>query len=167
MVYRKVPTLPMMRKLENFVSDNRMSLSKKRKPLVGGMGKTTLAAMVAEHPDVRRYFIDGVVWVYVGDQELNYSRYTQCLRELVGQLDFYQKVPLFAELLNARHGFNLVYEDVQQMGVKCLETEREFNKMAGLNTERCDVPEFMRNEPLPPGLFADPDAEPEGPDFRL
>lgn len=30
----------MMRKLENFVSDNRMSLSKKRKPLVGGMGKT-------------------------------------------------------------------------------------------------------------------------------
>ena len=67
---------------------------------VGGMGKTTLAAMVAEHPDVRRYFIDGVVWVYVGDQELNYSRYTQCLRELVAQLDFYQGVPLFAELLH-------------------------------------------------------------------
>jgi hypothetical protein len=57
---------------------------------VGGMGKTTLAAMVAQHPDVRRYFIDGVVWVYVGDKELNYARYTQCLRELVAQLDFYQ-----------------------------------------------------------------------------
>jgi aldehyde:ferredoxin oxidoreductase len=63
---------------------------------------------------------------------------------------FVKKPDLFAELLNARHGFNLKYEDVQQMGVKCLETEREFNKMAGLNTERCDVPEFMRNEPLPP-----------------
>lgn len=67
---------------------------------VGGMGKTTLAAMVAQHPDVRRYFIDGVVWVYVGDKHLNYNRYTQCLRELVAQLDFYQGVPLFAELLH-------------------------------------------------------------------
>jgi aldehyde:ferredoxin oxidoreductase len=63
---------------------------------------------------------------------------------------FVKKPDLFAELLNARHGFNLTYEDVQQMGVKCLETEREFNKMAGLKTERCDVPEFMRYEPLPP-----------------
>lgn len=67
---------------------------------VGGMGKTTLAAMVAQHPDVRRYFIDAVVWIYVGGKELNYSRYTQCLRELVAQLDFYQGVPLFAELLH-------------------------------------------------------------------
>ncbi|KAL3918413.1 MAG: hypothetical protein SGILL_004247 [Bacillariaceae sp.] len=67
---------------------------------VGGMGKSTLAAMVAQHPDVRRYFIDGVAWVYVGDKELNYARYTQCLRELVAQLDFYQGVPLFAELLH-------------------------------------------------------------------
>jgi aldehyde:ferredoxin oxidoreductase len=63
---------------------------------------------------------------------------------------FVKKPDLFAELLNARHGFNLTYEDVQQIGVKCLETEREFNKMAGLNTERCDVPEFMRHEPLSP-----------------
>jgi aldehyde:ferredoxin oxidoreductase len=63
---------------------------------------------------------------------------------------FVKKPDLFAELLNARHGFNLTYEDVQQIGVECLETEREFNKMAGLNTERCDVPEFMRHEPLPP-----------------
>jgi tetratricopeptide (TPR) repeat protein len=67
---------------------------------VGGVGKTTLAAMVASHPDVRKYFIDGVAWVYIGDKELNYSRYTQCLRELVAQLDFYQGVPLFAELLH-------------------------------------------------------------------
>ncbi|CAJ1940084.1 unnamed protein product [Cylindrotheca closterium] len=67
---------------------------------VAGVGKTTLAAMVAEHPDVRRYFIDGVVWIYVGDKELTYSRYTQCLRDLVAQLDFYDGVPLFAELIH-------------------------------------------------------------------
>lgn len=56
--------------------------------------------MVAEHQDVRRYFIDGVVWIHIGDKELTYSRYTQCLRELVAQLDFYQGVPLFAELIH-------------------------------------------------------------------
>ena len=63
---------------------------------------------------------------------------------------FVKKPDLFAELLNARHGFNLTYQNVQQMGVTCLETEREFNQMAGLNSKRCDVPEFMRYEPLPP-----------------
>jgi tetratricopeptide (TPR) repeat protein len=67
---------------------------------VAGVGKTTLAAMVAEHRDVRRHFIDGVVWVYLGNEELNYNRYTQCLRELVAQLDFYDGIPLFAELLH-------------------------------------------------------------------
>ncbi len=67
---------------------------------VAGVGKTTLAAMVAEHHDVRRYFIDGVAWIYLGDEELNYNRYTQCLRELVAQLDFYDGIPLFAELLH-------------------------------------------------------------------
>eukprot|EP00980_Cylindrotheca_fusiformis_P027908 scaffold22568_cov125-Cylindrotheca_fusiformis.AAC.5 len=67
---------------------------------VGGTGKTTLAAMVAEHPDVRRYFIDGVVWIHVGEKELTYSRYTHCLRDLVAQLDFYEGEPLFAELIH-------------------------------------------------------------------
>jgi aldehyde:ferredoxin oxidoreductase len=63
---------------------------------------------------------------------------------------FVKQPELFAELLNARHGFKLTYPDVQQMGVKCLEAEREFNKRAGLSTDQCDVPEFMRYEPLPP-----------------
>jgi len=63
---------------------------------------------------------------------------------------FVKQPELFAELLNARHGFKLTYADVQQMGVKCLEAEREFNERAGLSTDQCDVPEFMRYEPLPP-----------------
>jgi len=63
---------------------------------------------------------------------------------------FVKKPGLFADLLNARHGFKLTYADVQQMGVNCLEAEREFNKRAGLGTDHCDVPEFMRYEPLPP-----------------
>jgi aldehyde:ferredoxin oxidoreductase len=36
------------------------------------------------------------------------------------------------------------------MGRKCLEMERDFNRLAGVPDERCDVPEFMRTEPLPP-----------------
>lgn len=57
---------------------------------------------------------------------------------------------LMARLLNARYGWSLSYADVQQMGLKCLEMERDFNRRAGVSDERCDVPEFMRTEPLPP-----------------
>jgi hypothetical protein len=67
---------------------------------LAGVGKTTVAAMVAAHVDVRRFFKDGVAWVHVGKEELDYQRYTQCLRELVAQLVFYDGVPLFAELLH-------------------------------------------------------------------
>jgi aldehyde:ferredoxin oxidoreductase len=55
-----------------------------------------------------------------------------------------------ARLLNARYGWSLRYGDVQHMGLKCLEMERDFNRLAGVPDERCDVPEFMRSEPLPP-----------------
>ena len=65
-----------------------------------GVGKTTMAAMVTSHPDVRRHFKDGIAWVNVGPKEMNYTRYTQCLRELISQLEFYDGVPLFAELLH-------------------------------------------------------------------
>ena len=60
---------------------------------------------------------------------------------------FVKKPELFAELLNARYGWSLTYDDVQQMGVECLEAEEEFNRQAGISG---DVPEFMRHEPLPP-----------------
>jgi aldehyde:ferredoxin oxidoreductase len=36
------------------------------------------------------------------------------------------------------------------MGVDVLETEREFNRKAGVSEEFFDIPEFMREEPLPP-----------------
>lgn len=67
---------------------------------MAGVGKTTMAALVGNHPDVRRFYKDGVAWVHLGHQEMTYTRYTQCLRELVSQLTFYDGVPLFAELLH-------------------------------------------------------------------
>jgi tetratricopeptide (TPR) repeat protein len=67
---------------------------------MAGVGKTTMAAIVANHPDVRRFYQDGVAWIYLGPQEMTYVRYTHCLRELISQLSFYDGVPLFAELLH-------------------------------------------------------------------
>ena len=63
---------------------------------------------------------------------------------------FVKNPELMARLLNARYGWALAYSDVQRMGLKCLEMEREFNRLAGVPDERCDVPEFMRTEPLAP-----------------
>jgi aldehyde:ferredoxin oxidoreductase len=63
---------------------------------------------------------------------------------------FVKKPDLIAELLNARYGWHLNFEDVQKMGVECLETEEKFNTLAGIDADHCDVPEFMRYEPLPP-----------------
>jgi len=69
---------------------------------VDGVGKTTLAAMVAHHADVRRFFLDGVIWIYIGQMELNYTRYTQCLRELLAQLylEDDEQVPMFPDLIH-------------------------------------------------------------------
>lgn len=57
---------------------------------------------------------------------------------------------LAAEALNGRFGWEWKYADVQRMGIRCLEDEREFNDRAGASDRDTDVPEFMREEPLPP-----------------
>src|SRR5512139_3313216 len=63
---------------------------------------------------------------------------------------FVKKPELFALFLNGRYGWNVTYEDVQKIGIDALETEREFNWRAGVSEEFYDIPEFMREEPLPP-----------------
>jgi aldehyde:ferredoxin oxidoreductase len=63
---------------------------------------------------------------------------------------FVKKPELFASFLKGRYGWDVTYDDVQKMGVDALETEREFNRQAGVSEEFFDVPEFMREEPLPP-----------------
>lgn len=55
-----------------------------------------------------------------------------------------------AKLLNGRYGWNWTYRDVQAMGKECLRVESEFNRRAGIDDSRCDLPEFMKYEPLPP-----------------
>ena len=63
---------------------------------------------------------------------------------------FVKKPELFASFLKGRYGWDVTYDDVQKMGIDALETEREFNRRAGVSEEFFDVPEFMREEPLPP-----------------
>ena len=63
---------------------------------------------------------------------------------------FVKDPSLSARLLNARYGWKWTYQEVRNMGLDCLHTESEFNRLAGVSEVRCDVPEFMRTEPLPP-----------------
>jgi len=63
---------------------------------------------------------------------------------------FVKKPELFGSFLKGRFGWNLTFDEVQKMGIDVLETEREFNRRAGVSEELFDVPEFMREEPLPP-----------------
>jgi len=63
---------------------------------------------------------------------------------------FTKNPDLFLPLLKGRYGWDLTYADVQRMGLDVLETEREFNRRSGAGEEFNDIPEFMREEPLPP-----------------
>jgi aldehyde:ferredoxin oxidoreductase len=63
---------------------------------------------------------------------------------------FVKDPQLAARLLKARYGWQWSYREVRAMGLACLEAEREFNRRAGVSEQLCDVPEFMRCEPLPP-----------------
>ena len=63
---------------------------------------------------------------------------------------FTRNPDLFLPLLKGRYGWNLAYADVQKMGLDVLQTEREFNRRSGAGEEFNDMPEFMREEPLPP-----------------
>lgn len=63
---------------------------------------------------------------------------------------FVKDPSLAARLINARYGWQWTYRDVRAMGLECLGAEREFNRLAGVSDGLCDVPEFMRSEPLPP-----------------
>jgi len=65
-------------------------------------------------------------------------------------LHFVKDPGLFGRMLHARYGWDWSYQDVQKMGRECLEDERKFNEMAGVSEDFFQIPEFMRDESLPP-----------------
>jgi len=66
-----------------------------------------------------------------------------------------------ADIINAQCGLDLSYEDVQEMGMAILKDERAFNLSAGFAPGADRLPEFFKEEPLPPGnfVFDVPDSE--------
>jgi aldehyde:ferredoxin oxidoreductase len=66
-----------------------------------------------------------------------------------------------AKIANAQCGLDLRYEDMQEMGKAVLKEERAFNIEAGLAPGADRLPEFFKEEPLPPSnlVFDVPDSE--------
>ncbi len=52
--------------------------------------------------------------------------------------------------VNGVTGFNWTADDILKLGGEILKVERKFNEAAGISKEADRIPEFMKNEPLPP-----------------
>ncbi len=77
---------------------------------------------------------------------------------------FVKKPEMFANLLNGRYGWGMTVKDVMALAHDVIMTEREFNTRAGVSEEFRPIPEFMRDEPLPPNnvVFDVPASEMQG-----
>ena len=63
---------------------------------------------------------------------------------------FVENAELLADLVNGCFGSTLTFGDIAMEAAQVLEVERTFNESAGVSDRLADVPEFMRDEPLPP-----------------
>ena len=59
-------------------------------------------------------------------------------------------LPALIDLLNARYGIHLVANDVTNLGMTILKTERAFNLAAGFTNKDDRLPEFFSEEPIAP-----------------
>jgi aldehyde:ferredoxin oxidoreductase len=68
---------------------------------------------------------------------------------------------LMVDMVNGRYGWNWTLEDYNQFNRQVLRDELEFNRRAGLTSADYRIPEYMREEPLPPhnATFDVPDAD--------
>jgi aldehyde:ferredoxin oxidoreductase len=57
---------------------------------------------------------------------------------------------IIAELLNNRYGLTITADDVSQIGRRTIKEELLFNQKADLDPKRNRLPDFLREEPLPP-----------------
>jgi len=53
-------------------------------------------------------------------------------------------------MISAKYGVELDYSNFEELGIKTLKVEREFNKKAGRTNAHDRLPEFMKYEPLTP-----------------
>jgi len=71
---------------------------------------------------------------------------------------------LLVRLLKAKFNWDITYPEIRNLGIQILELERKFNQNAGVSEHYFRIPEFMREEPLPPNnsIFDIPQEELEG-----
>ncbi len=71
---------------------------------------------------------------------------------------------LLVRLLKAKFNWDITYPEIRQLGIHILDLERKFNQAAGVSEHYYRMPEFMREEPLPPNnsTFDIPQEELEG-----
>lgn len=73
-----------------------------------------------------------------------------CLFIAFAALDDATCLPALIDMLNARFGIHLVANDVTNLGMTILKTERNFNLAAGFTNKDDRLPEFFSDEPIPP-----------------
>jgi aldehyde:ferredoxin oxidoreductase len=68
---------------------------------------------------------------------------------------------LMVDMINGIHGWGWTKEDLDRFNRDVLRTELEFNRRAGITAADYRIPEYMREEPLPPhnAVFDVPDAD--------
>jgi len=69
---------------------------------------------------------------------------------LFARAPFTEDAELLADLVNGRFGTRLTFADIAQQSADTIDIERQWNADAGVPDCLADVPEFMRDEPLPP-----------------
>jgi len=73
-----------------------------------------------------------------------------CLFIAFAALDDENCLPALIDMINARFGINLTADDVTNLGINILKTERAFNEAAGFTSKHDRLPEFFYEEPLAP-----------------
>lgn len=84
-----------------------------------------------------------------------------CLFTAFAVLDIPEGLEGMVEEVNGVLGTDLTVDDISDIGKSIIDTEKEFNQQAGFTKEDDRLPEFMREEELPPhnDVFDVPDEE--------
>ena len=73
-----------------------------------------------------------------------------CLFIAFAALDSATCLPALIDMINARFGIALTADDVTNLGMSILKTERAFNIAAGFTSQDDRLPEFFKEEPIAP-----------------
>ena len=73
-----------------------------------------------------------------------------CLFIAFAALDDEKCLPALVDMINARFGADLTADDVTNLGIAILKTERAFNEAAGFTNKDDRLPEFFYEEPIAP-----------------